>query len=54
MKGNLFSRIPVDPVDLPNELFDTLAKSASVKVERIVSRGHTTPEGVRGVLRSCS
>ena len=40
--NNLFTAIPQD---LPNELFETLASSNNVKIERIVSRGHTTPEG---------
>ena len=42
MKGNLFRNIPAD---LPEELFDTLAQSRGVNIERIVSRGHTTAEG---------
>ena len=42
MKGNLFSNIPKD---LPEEFLEILAQSADVKIERIVSRGHTTPEG---------
>lgn len=32
------------PADLRNEVFQTLATSASVTIERIVSLGHTTPE----------
>jgi len=40
--NNLFSAIPQE---LPNELFETLAASKNVTIERIVSRGHTTPEG---------
>lgn len=41
MTNNLFT-----PVlgELPSELFETLASSEMVKIERIVSRGHTTPE----------
>lgn len=44
MKNNLFANIPND---LPNELFECLASSDSdqVKIERIISRGHTTPAG---------
>lgn len=30
---------------MPEELIEVLAKGRDVKVERIVSRGHTTPEG---------
>jgi cupin 2 domain-containing protein len=39
---NLFNNIPST---LQNELFQTLAESSSVKIERIVSDGHTTPSG---------
>ena len=41
MKSNLFENIPKD---LPDELFETLVKTDSVHIERIVSRGHTSPE----------
>ncbi|NTV51005.1 MAG: cupin domain-containing protein [Geobacteraceae bacterium] len=43
--------IPVDnlykniPEDVPNELFKTLAERKGVRVERIVSDGHATPNG---------
>jgi len=39
---NLFSNIPDD---LPHELFETLVKTDVVDIQRIVSRGHTTPGG---------
>lgn len=39
--GNLHREIPVE---LPGELFTTLAGSSSVRIERIVSRGHRSPE----------
>ncbi len=39
---NLFSNIPDS---LPEELIEVLAKSDSVRIERIVSQGHATPEG---------
>ena len=42
MKNNLFEHIPAE---LPEELFETLQESGGVKIERIVSRGHTTPKG---------
>jgi cupin 2 domain-containing protein len=32
------------PADLPAELFETLVRSDSVHIERIVSRGHRSPE----------
>ena len=38
---NLFLAIPDN---LPAELFDTLVESESVRIERIVSRGHATPQ----------
>ena len=42
MTNNLFENIPAA---LPEELFQTLQTSGDVKIERIISRGHTTPEG---------
>ena len=33
------------PDQLPVELFETLVKKNSLQIERIVSRGHTTPAG---------
>ena len=42
MNGNLFDHIPKD---LPDEVFQTLAQSKSMKIERIISRGHATPDG---------
>ncbi|KEI71552.1 cupin domain-containing protein [Endozoicomonas elysicola] len=42
MKNNLFENIPSN---LPEELFEILQGSGGVKIERIVSRGHATPEG---------
>ena len=33
------------PDDLPEELVETLAESGSVRIERIVSTGHASPEG---------
>lgn len=42
MKNNLFDNIPSS---LPNELLETLYQSGEVKIERIVSRGHSSEEG---------
>ncbi|MFK0571848.1 cupin domain-containing protein [Endozoicomonas sp.] len=42
MKNNLFENIPEK---LPEELFETLLASGDIKIERIVSHGHTTTEG---------
>jgi cupin 2 domain-containing protein len=39
---NLFTDIPTS---LPEELFNTLAESDHVRIERIVSYGHASPEG---------
>jgi len=40
--NNIFSDIPDD---LPDELPETLLDADSVRIERIVSNGHTSPEG---------
>ena len=40
--GSLFEGIPSE---LPEELFDTISSNDYVKIERIVSRGHASPEG---------
>ena len=42
MKGTLFEGIPSE---LPEEIFDTICSAGRVKIERIVSRGHASPEG---------
>lgn len=39
---NLFSSIPID---LPDELTETLVQANVVRIERIVSHGHASPEG---------
>ena len=41
-KGNLFKNIPES---LPNEILENIVESENCKIERIVSKGHTTPEG---------
>jgi cupin 2 domain-containing protein len=33
------------PVDLPHELFETLLEYDSLRIERIVSHGHASPDG---------
>jgi cupin 2 domain-containing protein len=40
--SNLFAGLPRR---LPDELFTTLLDAASVRIERIVSHGHASPEG---------
>jgi cupin 2 domain-containing protein len=42
MKKNLYSGIPDH---LPDEFVEILASSDTVRIERIVSRGHSTPPG---------
>ena len=39
---NLFSGIPAD---IPEEILETIAESGQVRIERIISRGQTTPQG---------
>jgi cupin 2 domain-containing protein len=39
-KDNIFSRIP-DAI--PDEIFETIFQNDTVKIERIISDGHTTP-----------
>jgi cupin 2 domain-containing protein len=40
--GNLFAGVPAN---LPNEHVLTLVTAPNVRIERIVSRGHTSPAG---------
>lgn len=40
-QGNLFAKIPAD---LSREVFDSLVESARVRIERIISKGHTSPD----------
>jgi cupin 2 domain-containing protein len=42
MITNLFDDLPTS---LPDELFTTLLEAANIRIERIVSQGHTSPEG---------
>ena len=42
MSGNLLANIPAA---LPEELVEVLAKGDGVRIERIVSKGHTSSEG---------
>ncbi len=39
--GNLFNSIPDD---ISEEIFSELAQSKNVRIERIISKGHSTPE----------
>lgn len=40
-KGNLFENIP-DAI--PEEIFEDIVKAEGVRIERIVSKGHSSPE----------
>lgn len=42
MTGNLFSNLPRP---LPQELVDVLLENHNVRIERIVSTGHSSPKG---------
>lgn len=42
MKQNVYNNIPSE---FPEELFTTLAEGREMKIERIVSDGHASPEG---------
>ena len=42
MTTNLFTDLPGN---LPDELLTTLLKAANIRIERIVSLGHTSPDG---------
>lgn len=42
IKNNLFQNVPDK---LPDEIFETIAQSENVKIERIVSDGHTSQPG---------
>jgi cupin 2 domain-containing protein len=42
MTSNLFSNLPSN---LPDELFTTLLEATKLRIERIVSEGHSSPEG---------
>jgi hypothetical protein len=47
MTNNLFAELPAH---LPAELFTTLLEAANVRIERIVSHSHASPEGFSGIL----
>ena len=40
--NNLFTNIPTD---LPEELVEVLAENKHIRIERIISTGHASPEG---------
>jgi cupin 2 domain-containing protein len=42
MKRSLFDDIPVE---LSDELIEVIAQSGDIRIERIISRGHSSPDG---------
>ena len=42
-RGNIYTGIPEK---LPEEQFETLLQSRGAHIERIISKGHTTPPGI--------
>lgn len=42
MSSNVFAELPTD---LPEELIETLQEGDGLRIERIVSQGHASPEG---------
>ena len=42
MTSNLFTDLPTN---LPDEIFSTLLEAHNLRIERIVSHGHASPEG---------
>lgn len=42
LSGNIFACIPAE---LPTETFETLFQNGQLRIERIVSKGHASPEG---------
>ena len=41
MKQNLFTN---SPKEIPDEIFETLAENKNIKIEKIISKGHSSPE----------
>ncbi|MDB5037203.1 MAG: hypothetical protein JWQ35_731 [Bacteriovoracaceae bacterium] len=39
--GNIFEKLPAS---IPEEIFETIVESKTVKIERIISKGHATPQ----------
>jgi cupin 2 domain-containing protein len=42
MKKNIFANIPSN---IPEEIFETLIETDDARIERIVSKGHSSPRG---------
>jgi len=42
LTGNIYSDIPEY---IPREIFEELTSTDRIRIERIISRGHSTPEG---------
>lgn len=41
MTGNIFDAVPAD---LSNEIFEGIVQTSHVRIERIISQGHASPE----------
>ena len=41
-RGNIFSKIPTD---IPDEIFENVIARQSLRIERIISKRHSTPKG---------
>ena len=41
-KANIF---PLIPQHLPEEAFETILSNGTIKIERIISKGHASPDG---------
>lgn len=41
MTGNIFNALPAD---LSNEIFEDIVRTPHVRIERVISKGHSSPE----------
>lgn len=41
MTGNIFDALPAD---ISNEIFEDIVRTSNVRIERIISKGHSSPE----------
>jgi cupin 2 domain-containing protein len=41
MTGNIFDALPAD---ISNEIFEDIVRTSHVRIERIISQGHSSPE----------
>ena len=45
MKSIVNNLLQPIPTDLSEEVFETLVTGSNIKIERIISKGHSTPDG---------